>query len=113
MQPQESGEGGIRQRGDEGARIRARSDLSAEHALAFENTHGFADAGAAHSQARGEVALRGKRVADLQRPRHDLVLDRLDDELVRAAALHGCPFRGALICHRGILSPSSRTHPAG
>ncbi|GAA1287035.1 hypothetical protein GCM10009590_11680 [Brachybacterium alimentarium] len=82
--------------------------------MPFEHPDGFPHAGAADLQLRGELTLGGKQVADDERTRHDLILDRLDDQLMRAAPCHRAPRRartgGPSLLRSDLITISALDH---
>jgi hypothetical protein len=69
---------------------------------AFEDPQGLADAGPTDTELRGQVTLGRQGVADRERTGHDLFLDGIDDELIRARPGHRLP-RGGVVFAHGLL----------
>src|SRR5690606_25215325 len=110
-----------RQSGDEGAGPAPRAHLGAEHAVSLEDPDRLTHPGAADLEARGELPLGRQQVPDGERAAHDLLLDRVDDQLMRAATGDRSPGSGraslrsdlVVVCvldHRHVVAQGNYLH---
>jgi hypothetical protein len=94
VQPQQAGQRLAGQGGDDRRRAGSGPDRP-EHALGLQHAHALADGRAAGPEQGGQLALRREVVAGLQRAGQDLLLDRLDHELIGERAGDRPPRRGS------------------